>query len=181
MANILEKIVEFKKREVQAEIDTYGREVPRRLFELPEISFSRALNESPTGIIAEFKRRSPSRGDIHPMADAAVIVPGYEAAGAAACSILTDTPFFGGSMSDFLVARQRVSLPLLRKEFISHPRQIEQAAAMGANAVLLIAAILTQDDIELFTEQAHSLGMEVLFEIHNMTELEKFCPAIDML
>lgn len=179
--NILDRIVEVKRREVQAAIDTFGLEV-----EIPErmadpVSMKQALQDSPTGIIAEFKRRSPSKGDIHPMADVAEIVSGYEAKGASAGSILTDTPFFGGAVSDLMVARQRVSIPLLRKEFIIHPRQISEAAALGADAILLIAAILTGEEIESFTETAHQLGMEVLLEIHNATELEKFCPNVDMV
>lgn len=142
---------------------------------------SRALLADSTGIIAEFKRRSPSKGDIHPMADVAAVVPGYEEAGAAACSVLTDTPFFGGAVTDFAVARQRVALPLLRKEFIVDECQIKEAAFLGANAILLIASVLGHGEIERFAALTHALGMEVLLEIHGADELTKIIPDADMI
>lgn len=148
----------------------------------PEVpSMAEALINSDTGIIAEFKRRSPSRGEIHPMAQVSDIVPAYERNGAAACSVLTDTPFFGGSLSDLMAASSLVSIPLLRKEFIIDERQLVWARMAGASAVLLIAALLTREQIDTFTYKAHELGLEVLLELHSMTELDKYCEHTDMV
>ena len=178
---ILDNIIACKRREVAALRDAgYYRRFENAV-RTRSCSMSRALSESGTGIIAEFKRRSPSKGDIHPMAMVADIVPGYEAAGAAACSVLTDTPFFGGSVTDLAVARSCAALPLLRKEFIVHPCQITEAAAFGADAVLLIASVLTYGEICEFTETAHFYGMEVLLEIHGYDELGKIAATADMI
>lgn len=179
--SILTEIVAAKRRQVAAEMAVYGARpappAPRR----PH-SMSAALRQSSTGIIAEFKRRSPSRGEIHAKADPAVIVPGYAAAGAAACSVLTDTPFFGGALTDLMVARQAApNQPLLRKDFVIGEFQIYQAYAAGADAVLLIAAILSAAQVEDYTALAHSLGMEVLFEVHGADELDRFHPSVDMV
>lgn len=181
MGNILDTIVAYKRREVEAAIRTYGLHVENRHPERVHVDMKQSLLKSPTGIIAEFKRRSPSKGDIHPMADVAQVVPGYEKRGASACSILTDTPFFGGATTDLMVARPLVGLPILRKDFVVHKRQIEEAAAIGADAVLLIAAILSADEIADFTDFAHSLGLQVLFEVHNERELAKFYDGVDMV
>ncbi len=181
MGNILDTIVAYKRREVEAAIRTYGLHVENHHPERVHVDMKQSLLKSPTGIIAEFKRRSPSKGDIHPMADVAQVVPGYEKRGASACSILTDTPFFGGATTDLMVARPLVGLPILRKDFVVHKRQIEEAAAIGADAVLLIAAVLTTDEIVDFTDFAHSLGLQVLFEVHNERELAKFYDGVDMV
>lgn len=178
--NILTRIADNKRREVAAEAAIEG---PVSLpYNLPEVSsMSRALAESPLGIIAEFKRRSPSKGDIHPMADVAAIIPAYEDAGAAACSVLTDTPFFGGAVSDLMLASTLVNIPLLRKEFVVSERQILKARACGASAVLLIASLLSAEEIERFTATAHSIDLEVLVELHSEAELDKLTPAADMV
>lgn len=180
MSNILDKILANKHREVEAKIALLGTKLPLKPQHSP-ISMSKALLDSPTGIIAEFKRRSPSKGEIHPLALPAEIVPAYEEAGAAACSVLTDTVYFGGSLNDLAVARKVANLPLLRKDFIVSTFQIDEARLYGADAILLIAAALTSKQVEQFTRYAHDLGLEVLFEIHNEAELEKFCPEIDMV
>lgn len=181
MANILTTIAQDKMRRVQAEINTFGAQIDLSGVTHTPVPMAQALLDSPTGIIAEFKRRSPSRGEIHPMADPAVIVPGYQQAGAAACSVLTDTRFFGGADTDLMVARQNATLPLLRKDFVVHPRQIYRARAIGADAVLLIAALLDADSVAQYTGIAHSLGLQVLLEVHNMAELDRFCPGVDMV
>lgn len=178
MTDILQQIVTNKRREVEAvgALCTYscaGRVKAR--------SMSRALNDSDTGIIAEFKRRSPSRGEIHPKALVEDVIPGYTAAGASACSILTDTPFFGGALTDLAVARSLTDIPLLRKDFIVSEFQIHEAARFGADTILLIASALTRDEIERFTKCAHSVGLEVLLELHSMDELEKFCTGVEMV
>lgn len=184
MASILSEIVRRKRLEVDAlkSAGYYERFDGITSTSAPGgLSMRRALLADDTGIIAEFKRRSPSKGDIHPMADVAAVVPGYEAAGAAACSVLTDTPFFGGAATDFAVARRRVALPLLRKEFIVDECQIKEAAFFGANAVLLIASVLDSGEIARFTALTHALGMEVLLEIHGADELAKISPDADMI
>lgn len=184
MASILSEIVARKRREVEA-LEATGYYDPfysvQRTAVPYHMSMSKALLSDPVGIIAEFKRRSPSKGEIHPMADPAVVVPGYEKAGAAACSVLTDTSFFGGSATDLAVARHKSTLPLLRKEFIVDECQIREAAFFGANAVLLIASVLDREDIEEFTDLAHRLDMEVLLEIHGVDELPKIIPEADMI
>ncbi|MDE6117396.1 MAG: indole-3-glycerol phosphate synthase TrpC [Duncaniella sp.] len=180
METILDKIVANKRIEVAARIAVVGNEIPFILRHEP-VSMSRALLDSPTGIIAEFKRRSPSKGEIHPLALPSEIIPAYQAAGAAACSVLTDTVYFGGSLTDLSVARSVAELPLLRKDFIVSEYQIDEARAYGADAILLIAAALSREEVERFTRHAHGLGLEVLFEVHNERELDKFCQEVDMV
>jgi len=147
----------------------------------PASSMRRALELSSTGIIAEFKRRSPSKGWLNPKASVSDIVPSYERAGATACSILTDSEFFGGSFSDLKSARGLVKLPLLRKDFIVDEYQIYQSRVMGANAILLIAAILSREKCRGFARLAHQLGLEVLLEVHDEKELSHFNENVDML
>ena len=137
----------------------------------PFHSMRRALEQSSTGIIAELKRRSPSKGWIKQEADASLIPPAYEQAGASALSILTDEPFFGGCLEDLRTARRFTNLPLLRKEFVVDTYQVEQAVLAGADAILLIAACLSMSEAELLSTHAHHLGLEVLLEVHSPNEL----------
>lgn len=184
MKDILQEIIENKRKELilQKEQLPFDELILRLSKKQPaERSFRKALEESPTGIIAEFKRRSPSKGWIHEGADAATIVAGYEKAGAAACSVLTDSHYFGGSSTDLIDARKVVSLPLLRKEFIIDSYQIYEAALLGADAVLLIAACLTVDQSTTFARLARCLGMEVLLEVHHENELDRLNSCVDML
>ena len=184
MNDILQQIVDNKRREVAALNARGGNrltELMPHLFLNPPVSMSKAIKESPTGIIAEFKRRSPSKGEIHPLALVDEIVPAYEKAGATACSILTDTVYFGGALSDLALASESTRLPLLRKDFIVDERQIYEARIFGASAVLLIAAVLSFDEIVNFTALAHRLGIEVLLELHSDAELDKFTPEVDMV
>ena len=134
-------------------------------------SMKRALANSSSGIIAEFKRRSPSKGWIKESAQADLIPPAYETAGASALSILTDEKFFGGALRDIRTARPLVNIPILRKDFIIDKYQLLQARIVGADAVLLIAACLTPDECHTLTMQAHELGLEVLLEVHSTSEL----------
>lgn len=178
MRNILDEIIAYKR----VEIDSLGRIMPT--VEIPQrtpLSMKDALEKSPLGIIAEFKRRSPSKGDIHPGAMPQKVVAGYRDAGAAACSILTDTPYFGGALTDLAIARVAVDIPLLRKDFIVSRRQILDAYIYGADAVLLIAAALSKQEIIDFTDYAHDLGLQTLFEIHNIKELDKLYLSTDMV
>jgi len=147
-----------------------------------EFSLKEALINSNTGIIAEFKRKSPSKGWINRDADVTHIVKSYEAAGAAAISCLTDEAFFGGSFEDFKKAREVIKrIPLLRKDFILDEYQLYQSKALGADVVLLIAACLTAEEIARFTSIAHELDMEVLLEIHEESELLSICPDVDVI
>lgn len=180
MANILQQIVDNKRREVEVMSRLtlgFNADSPR----MKRRSMSKALTDSPIGIISEFKRRSPSKGDIHPMAMVNEIIPAYTRAGASACSVLTDTPYFGGALSDLAVARSLTDIPLLRKDFIVSEFQIREAAHYGADAILLIASALSSDEIACFTNCAHNLNLEVLLELHSANEMEKFHPEIDMV
>ena len=136
------------------------------------LSMRKALEESATGIIAEFKRKSPSGGFIHEAAGVQEVVGGYVRNGAAACSVLTDTDYFGGSLLDLAMARRVSDIPLLRKDFIVDFYQLAEAVAYGADAVLLIAAALSPAQCRELADAAHGLGLEILLEIHREEELE---------
>lgn len=136
-----------------------------------------------TGIIAEFKRKSPSKGLINGTADVIEITRGYVQAGAACLSVLTDEPFFGGTPADLQAARQaNPSTPILRKDFVIDSYQLLEAKAWGADLVLLIAACLSPDEVINLSEFAHELGLEVLLEVHDTNELElSLCDSIDLV
>ncbi|MDR3297252.1 MAG: indole-3-glycerol phosphate synthase TrpC [Prevotellaceae bacterium] len=174
--SILQKIIEQKRLEVAQQ---KARQPLRQLADelaaqgvISHLSFAQALTQSRSGIIAEFKRKSPSKGWIHPDAPLARVVNGYQQAGAAAISVLTDETFFGGSLADFREARQTLHIPLLRKDFIVDEYQVFQSALMGADVILLIAAALSLDEVQRFGQLAHQLGMETLLEIHCEAELD---------
>ena len=130
------------------------------------------------GIIAEFKRRSPSKGLIHGDIEPRSVVGGYEAAGVSAISCLTDVDFFGGSLKDLREAVGEVSIPVLRKEFIIDEYQVVEARAYGASAILLIAAILSRDELRHLSKTAQQLGMEVLLELHDEEEVGYVCEGV---
>ena len=145
-------------------------------------SMSQALKSSQTGIIAEFKRRSPSKGWIKQDADSAQIPLGYQQSGASALSILTDTPYFGGDDSDIQKARNSgVTLPILYKNFVVDEYQLFQARLCGASAVLLIAACLKKDECRALIDMAHELNLEVLLEMHSEADTEYADLQPDML
>lgn len=174
---ILDKIVAFKKQEIakiKKEISV------KKLIESP--SFNRTtfslkkslLEVGSTGIIAEFKRQSPSKGIINDTATIEEVTNGYLDANVAAQSILTDTSFFGGTMADLMEARIiNQQKPILRKDFIVDGFQIVEAKAIGADAILLIASYLTEKELKNYGQLAADLGMEVLYEIHSQTDLDK--------
>ena len=152
------------------------------LFERETFSLAKRLKESSTGIIAEHKRRSPSKQVINHDLNVFDVAKGYEDAGVCGMSVLTDGKYFGGSSDDLLTARASCNLPLLRKEFIIDTYQILEAKAYGADVILLIASILTRDEIKQFSEFAKSLSLDVLLEVHNEEELHKsVMPSLDML
>ncbi|MDR3273114.1 MAG: indole-3-glycerol phosphate synthase TrpC [Flavobacteriaceae bacterium] len=185
MNNILETIADHKRTEVESQKKETPLSVLKNLYNETNyrtVSFKQALQRSPSGIIAEFKRRSPSKGWIHPDADAKTVASAYENAGAAALSVLTDETFFGGTFHDFRQVRETVSrIPVLRKDFIVDEYQIYQSKVLGADVILLIAACLTQEQTARFAETAHELGLEVLLEIHNERELEYITESIEVV
>lgn len=180
--DILTEIIAHKRVEIAIQETAVPRMHLEKMLDNihPCIRMSHALRTSSTGIIAEFKRRSPSKGWLHPDADAA-LTAGYEQAGAAALSILTDEKFFGGNLGDIRKARELTRLPILRKDFIISPYQLLQAKLVGADAVLLIAAVLTPAECRELARLAHELKLEVLLEIHDESELEHLNDDIDLL
>jgi len=182
--DILSKIITDKKQEVilKKSLIPVSQLENSVLFGNRTISLSKNLRASQTGIIAEFKRRSPSKGEINYNVTVEEVVQGYESAGACGISVLTDGKYFGGSLDDLLLARAAANLPLLRKEFIVDEYQILEAKAYGADVILLIAAVLSREQIKHLSEFAQSLALEVLLEVHNEAELEKsIIPSLDMI
>lgn len=182
--NILEKIVADKRIEVAAKKALlpipYLEASP--LFTRDTISLSQALKKEGYGIIAEHKRRSPSKAVINQTLSIEAVAKGYEQAGMAGISVLTDGKYFGGSLDDLLLARASCDLPILRKEFVIDAYQLYEAKAFGADAILLIAAVLTRKEMEELSRQAKRLELEVLLEVHNLEELQKsIMPSLDML
>ena len=181
--DILAEIIANKRFEVDFQKRSISMDQLQESINLstPTHSMKKALQDSDTGIIAEFKRRSPSKGWINKEAQPEVIIPGYEAAGASALSILTDEKFFGGTMRDIRTVRPLTNLPILRKDFIVDEYQLYQARIIGADAVLLIAAALEIDKCNELALKAHELGLEVLLEIHSENELPYINNDIDMV
>ena len=170
--NILERIVGDKRVEVDLKKSVlpldYLRNSPmieREVFSLRESLLERS------GIIAEFKRRSPSKQVINQKSGVAEVVSGYQGAGASGISVLTDTKYFGGSLDDLLQARAAVEIPVLRKDFMIDPYQLFEAKAFGADVILLIAAVLKPEKLKMLSQVAHDLGLEVLMEVHGEEEL----------
>lgn len=183
--NILDKIVLRKREEValakqnvsinQLEASVHFNRTPYSFEEF-------LLAESRSGIIAEFKRRSPSKGIINDRVGVAEVTKAYNAAGASALSVLTDADFFGGSTQDLLEARAANDIPILRKDFIIDEYQVIEAKALGADIILLIAAILSPDEVEHLAEVAKGLGLNVLLEVHNLEELQRsVIPELDAI
>lgn len=177
MMTILDKIIANKRKEVararaEVSVDALGKSA---YYTRPTLSLrQRLLNEERPGIIAEFKRKSPSKGEIHPGACVEEIVAGYGTHGAAGISILTDQDFFGGSKEDLIRARgANPFTPLLRKDFMIDEYQLHEARAWGADVILLIAANLTPEEILALSRKAKELDLEVLLEIHDREELER--------
>jgi indole-3-glycerol phosphate synthase len=182
--NILNKIVKDKRVEVdlRKKVITIKQLENSVLFDRKTVSLAKKLRHSDTGIIAEHKRRSPSKSIINNSLNVNDVAKGYEDAGVCGMSVLTDGKYFGGSLDDLLLARASCNLPLLRKEFIIDEYQILEAKSHGADVILLIAAILTREEIKQFSELAKSLHLDVLLEVHNEAELHKsIMPSLDML
>lgn len=173
---ILDTIVERKREEVAA-LKKKGIQLPDTPIDPPR-GFMQALIDAPgVAIIAEAKKASPSKGVIAPDFDPVQIAVNYKQGGAHAMSVLTDVDFFQGSIEYIPLVRNSVDLPVLRKEFIIDPLQIEEAVVFGADAILLIAAILETSQLREFRLQAEESGLDVLVEVHNEPELEKTLTA----
>jgi indole-3-glycerol phosphate synthase len=182
--NILETIVAHKK----AEVEQRKREVS--LSDLTHAPFYKAetyslkealLDETKTGIIAEFKRKSPSKGIINDKANVEEVSQGYVTNGASGISILTDEEFFGGTLADLQKAAIINKIPLLRKDFMIDEYQVHEAKAFGASVILLIAACLSVDEVKSLATTAKNLGLEALLEVHNEQELEHICDEVDLI
>lgn len=172
--DILAKIIKDKQAEVALKKHLISESELRAatLFKREGISLSSRLRQSDTGIIAEHKRRSPSKAVINQSLSLSEVARGYEKAGACGMSVLTEGKYFGGSLEDLLLARAAVTLPLLRKDFITDPYQLLEAKAHGADVILLIAAALDPDQTKELALQANDLGLEVLLEVHTADELD---------
>ena len=180
--NILEQIVKRKKTEVLQAKNTVSIEELKNseFFGRETHSLKRSLKER-SGIISEFKRKSPSKGIINDQADVLEVAESYEKFGASGISILTDQDFFGGILADFSKVRKEISIPLLRKDFMIDEYQFYEAKSFGADVVLLIAACLSPTQVQEFTALSHELGLEVLLEIHTEEELQHLNPNIDLV
>ena len=181
--NILEKIIADKKKEVTLKKELIPVKVLERMpfYNDERVSLKDSLlKENSTGIIAEFKRKSPSKGIINNKADLTEVVLAYDM-DAAGISVLTDEIYFGGTNDDLLLARNIVSVPLLRKDFIIDEYQLYEARGIGADVILLIAANLTRQEVKSLASKAKQLDLEVLLEIHNEEELEHICNDVDFV
>src|SRR5450631_2015709 len=183
MKNILENIVAYKKEEIKSRMI----ESPVQLLEKQEgfrrvvFSMKKFLTDpGKTGIIAEFKRKSPSKGIINDSANIEEVTAAYTSHGASMISVLTDGPSFGGSTNDLVSARFN-ALPILRKDFILDPYQLVESRAMGADVILLIAACLEPSETRKLATIANQLGLEVILEIHEEKELDHLCEEVDVV
>jgi indole-3-glycerol phosphate synthase len=161
---------EVDRRSAEVPLDQLAGQLAERGDDRP---FSEALVRPGLSVIAEFKRRSPSGGEIRPGAEVGEIVSAYERGGAAALSVLTEPQSFGGSLADLRAAREASSLPILRKDFIVDPYQLYEAAVGGADAILLIVAALDDSALRLLHDEARGLDLDCLVEVHDEPDLER--------
>ncbi|MGN6293384.1 MAG: indole-3-glycerol phosphate synthase TrpC [Chitinophagaceae bacterium] len=186
MSTILDTIIAAKKKEIEkykplSSIERFKRDGFFWQFSNRSLVQS-LLSPGSTGIIAEFKRKSPSKGwfktkelEVEP------VVKAYNTLGAAGISVLTDEEFFGGDLDDLIQTKVVTDIPVLRKDFIVDPWQIAEAKAFGADVILLIAACLSAAEVKSLASYAKSIGLEVLLEIHNEEELAHICDEVDMV
>jgi indole-3-glycerol phosphate synthase len=182
--DILKKIVERTRHTVELRKGLFPYAILEKYpyFSREIISVSgRLRTDQGNGVIAEFKRQSPSKGVINQDADPVEVAMAYEAYGASAMSVLTDEPFFGGSNDDLMRIREAVQLPLLRKDFVIDEYQLLEAKAIGADFVLLIAACLSPVEVKKLASVANQLGLEVLLELHEQVELEHYCDHVQLV
>ncbi len=174
--NTLDRIISDKREFVKEQKELFPIKLLERsiFYETKTVSFKDyILRKDKNGIIAEIKKKSPSKGIINLHVDIEKTSIGYMQAGASAISVLTDAPYFGGKNEDLTLVRRSNFCPVLRKDFIIDEYQIVEAKSIGADAILLIASVLTKEEIKRFTELAHSIGLEVLLEIHDKKEIDK--------
>ena len=181
--NILEKIAAVKREEVKSRKITAPVSILEKsaFFNKKVPSFYEALAKPVPSVIGEFKRKSPSRGDINPVASIPDVALGYQDAGIAAMSVLTDEDFFGGRNSDLQEVAGLVKIPVLRKDFIVDEYQVMEAKSIGAGAILLIASILTKKEVDTLSGLALKLGMDILFEIHDLSDIDKMSQNIKII
>lgn len=173
--HILDQIVRYKKKEIeQRKKQTSVADLQQMKFYTKDcLSVVDQFEKRPKNIIAEFKRKSPSKSDINLKADLKDKLISYQEAGASAVSVLTDHHFFGGHLSDLQIAKQELSIPILQKDFIIDEYQVHEAKAYGADFILLIARLLTIAEVQHLSTLAQDLGLEVLVEVHHEGELVK--------
>jgi len=181
--NILDKIlaskaIEVASRKLSIPVSTLEK---APTFSRKCLSMKQSLLKSESGIISEFKRKSPSLDWIHEDADVVDVTSGFSAARASGISILTDLKYFGGTPMDLMAARPFISCPVLRKDFVIDEYQLYEAKAIGADVILLIAAALTVEKTLELARKAHELGLEVLLEVHNAEEIDHANDFVDML
>lgn len=183
MKDILQEIVTRKREELSLLKTNHQIDLLQTspMLSRPTTSLKKALVQSDSGIIAEFKRKSPSKGWLNPYAEPTSVIPAYDHAGAAALSILTETFFFGGQLHDLQKVREQTQLPILRKDFILDEIQLLESRAAGSDAVLLIAACLRPEECLSLARKAHTWGLEVLLEIHEESELDYLTDEIDIV
>jgi len=180
----LQEIVLAKRKQVKEDKQLFPLEIIERsiYFERECVSLKEYIGrKDKIGIIAEIKKKSPALGAINLEIKVEKLAAGYTQEGASALSVLTDMKFFGGCNSDLIVARGNTSIPILRKDFVIDEYQVMEAKSIGADAILLIAAILTKEEIKQFTDLAHKLGMEAILEVHAEHELEKIYEKADVI
>ena len=184
MKTILDEIVAQKREEIleKQKIQSIEDFKNSENFNLPvKSSKASILDESKSGIIAEFKRKSPSKGFINKDANVKEVVAGYEKFGASVISVLTDEQFFGGSFDDLIDAKNVLNIPILRKDFIVDEYQVYETKAIGADLMLLIAECLTKNEVYNLAKTAKEIGLEVLLELHSEDQLEKVNDFIDLI
>lgn len=182
--HILDKIASFKKQLIahKKQVVSIQELEKMQCYERHCIKLATSIKESDFGIIAEHKRRSPSRPEINFNTNVFEVAADYETAGASGMSVLTEQKFFGGSLEDLLLCRSVSELPLLRKDFIVDAYQIFESKAHGADAILLIAACLNPEEVKQYSRLARELGMQSILEVHNLEELKRFiCDTVDII
>lgn len=175
--HILDKIIKYKKVELKKKKEAFPvrRLEKSQYFSVSTVSLSHyLLEENLSGVIAEIKRKSPSKGMIHEIVDIEKISNGYIKAGASAISVLTDEYFFGGSSEYLTKARKSIAFPILRKDFIFDEYQIVEAKSIGADAILLIASVLSPKEAKQLAAFANTLGLEVLLEVHTKDQAQNY-------
>ncbi len=184
MSTILDTIIAHKKKEVASckELIPVNELKKMPLYKVPAVGFRESiLHPERTGIIAEFKRQSPSKGVINASVRVEEVTTAYARYGASALSVLTDFNFFGGSLDDLQKARAANTIPILRKEFMVDAYQVHEAKAMGADAILLIAACLEKEEAMELAKTAKDLGLQVLMELHADEELDILNDYLDVV